>query len=161
MYRFEIPTPIDKLEKAEKAIRIAEERYEKIKVGLTNYEPKVTERTVVKCKSCGKGTQAKNIQFCRYYWYESPHGCTGGACWNTNGFMVVCPKCGETEHVHPATKALPLYDVQEMEYRIMERILGFAKQYGDCQYSNGNLEYTDKIEWKHEITRNIQSEVHA
>jgi len=149
MYRFEIPTPINELEQAEEAIRIAEERYDKIKKGLTSYDPKVTERTVVKCKSCGKGTQARNIQFCRYYWYETPHGCMGGACWHTNGFMMVCPKCGEREHVHEATKALPNYDIQEMEYRIIERILRFAQQYGDYHYNSGEETYTDNIEWQH------------
>jgi len=161
MYRFEIPTPINELEKAQKAIRVAEERYKKIKDGLTTNEVNVTERSVVKCKSCGKGTQARNVHFCRYYWYESPHGCTGGACWHTNGFMVVCPKCGEREHVHPATKALPLYDIQEMEYRIIENILKFAQQFGDVYYSDGTYKFTEKIEWKHETKRNIQSEVHA
>ena len=151
MYRFEIPTPIDELDKAREAIKKAEERYEKVKEGLTNYEPKITERTVVKYKSCGKGTQAKNIQFCRYYWYETPHGCMGGDTWHTNGFMMVCPKCGEREHVHPATKALPLYDIQEMEYRIIERLLKFAQQYGDVKYSNCEHKYTNEIEWKHGV----------
>ena len=149
MYRFEIPTPINELEKAEEAIRLAEERYDKIKEGLTNYDPKVTERTVVKCKTCGKGTQAKNLQFCRYYWYESPHGCMGGATWHTNGFMVVFPKCGDREHVHPASHSLPNYDIQKMEYRIVEKLLRFAKQYGDYYYNSGDEEYSLTIEWQH------------
>jgi hypothetical protein len=150
MYRFEIPTPIGELEKAREAIRVAVERYKKIIEGLTQYDPKITERTVVKCKSCGKGTQARNLIFARYYWYERPHGCMGGATWHTNGFMLVCPKCKETEHVHPATEALPNYDIQKMEYRIMERILRFAQQYGDYYYYDScDNKYTDKIEWHH------------
>ena len=149
MYRFEIPSPLQELEKAQKAVELAKEQYEKIRDGYTSYDPKITARTVVKCKSCGKGTQARNLQFCRYYWYETPHGCMGGDHWHSNGFMVVCPKCGDREHVHPATKALPNYDVQVVEYRIMERLLRFAQQYGDVRYSNCEHKYTDQIEWRH------------
>jgi hypothetical protein len=73
----------------------------------------------------------------------------GGDTWHTNGFLVVCPKCGDREHVHPATKSLPNYDIQVVEYRIMERLLKFAQQYGDYYYNSGEERFSDEIEWKH------------
>jgi hypothetical protein len=149
MYRFEIPTPMKKLERAAEAVRRAEERYKEIKEGLADHDPEITERSLIHCKSCGKGTQAKNIRFARYYWYESPHGCMGGDHWHSNGFVIYCPKCGEWEHVHPATNSLPNYSQQEVEYRIIEKLLKFGTQYGDVRYSNCETKFTESIEWEY------------
>lgn len=149
MYHMEIPTPIKELEKAKTAIKKAEKRYEAIKDGLTSYDPEITERSTVLCNKCGKRSQIKNVTFSRYYWYESPHGCMGGDTWHTDGFIVVCPKCDKWNHAHKPTKALPNYDIQKMEYRMIEKMLRFAQQHGDIRYSNCKYKCTEEIEWEH------------
>ena len=101
------------------------------------------------CKKCGKRSQIRTVKYSRYYWYEKPYSCMGGAMWHSNGFMVVCPKCGKWEHVHEPTKALPQYDLQEVEYRIMRQMLKFATQYGDIYYSDGEYDCKETIEWEH------------
>lgn len=150
MYSIEIPTPIEKLEKARKAIEIAEKKYNQVIEGLNQYDPKISERSTILCKKCGKRSQIKNVIFSRYYWYESPHGCMGGACWHSNGFVVACPKCGKWEHFRKPTKSLPNYDLQKVEFRIVEKLLRFAQQCGDVRYSDGEYNFTHEIEWKHE-----------
>lgn len=155
MYSFEIAIPIKKLEKVKDVIKKGKERYEEIINGLSSYDPIITEHSTILCKKCGKRSQVKNVEFGRYYWYETPYGCTGGDCWHMNGFIIVCPKCGEWEHVHEASKTLPNFDEQKMEFRIMKKLLRFAQQRGDVHYSNGEYKFTEKIEQKYETQRHI------
>ena len=99
MYNMEIPTPIKELKRAEEVIELAKERYDRIRDGVTSYDPVVTERSTIYCKKCSKRTQIRNIQFARYYWYERPHGCMGGDTWHYGGYIITCPKCGHWEKV--------------------------------------------------------------
>lgn len=151
MSNIEITTPIKKLERARKAVDVAKENYRQIVEGLSRHDPKISERSTILCKKCGKRSQARNIKFSRYYWYESPHGCIGGDAWHWDGYIVSCSKCGNWEKINCPSKSLSNnYDVQVMEFRIIEKMLRFAQQYGDVRYSNGDYEFTNEIEWKHE-----------
>ena len=153
MFHREIVTPIKELKKAQDAIDKAQERYDKIRDGVTNYDPVITERSTILCKKCGKRSQVRNIQFARYYWYESPHGCMGGACWHSNGFVVVCPKCLDWAHINEPTEGFSDVDVQVMEFRILEKMLKFAEQCNDVQKYDGEYRNTNEIKWRHKYVK--------
>lgn len=78
-----IPTPVDKLLNARMAIRKAEDHYDEVKKQVLSFDPKITERSTILCTKCGKRSQIKNVTFSRYYWYEKPYSCMGGAMWHS------------------------------------------------------------------------------
>lgn len=52
-------------------------------------------QTVVKCsnKECSRGYEIRELVYRQTYWYEEPHGCTGGDTWRMNEGQWECPSC--------------------------------------------------------------------
>lgn len=146
MYNMEIATPIKQLERARSAVEKAKERYDKIKDGLTSYDPEVSEQSTILCKKCNKRSQIRNVQYAKWYWYERPHGCMGGDTWHWGGYIIVCPKCNHWEVVHrPHKFGGGNYDMNVMEFRILEKMLPFAKQCNDQLSKDGWYEDAGEI----------------
>ena len=66
----------------------------------------------ITCPHCKKQAPFREWGFVQTHWHESPHGCSGGSCWNTHDdilqCLVVCPfGCSDNNH----NLASRIYDV--------------------------------------------------
>lgn len=58
-----------------------------------------TKDTLVQCTKnnygagCGMGFKIRYLEYIQTYWYEGPHGCTGGDNWHSGEGQFICPHC--------------------------------------------------------------------
>lgn len=70
---------------------------------LTKINRKINDarrNTKIKCPTCGKFSKISKMDYCQTYWYESPHGCTGGDNWWPGEINTFCLHCNETIRIN-------------------------------------------------------------
>ena len=85
-------------------------------------------RYTITCPHCKKSAPLCEWGFVQTNWYESPYGCSGGACWNTYDdilqCLLVCPfTCGENQQ-NCATR---IYDLP-IERQEKDWVFGLLKK---------------------------------
>jgi hypothetical protein len=69
------------------------------------------------CPCCSRRTAITKLIAVRQYWYEEPHGCTGGDnWWPSDDYHVWCNKCGEWIRVYKQHRVSE-YDIADYKTR--------------------------------------------
>lgn len=75
------------------------------------YDKGLKQDTVWKCsghKGCGSMLRVADTDFIQTYWYESPHGCTGGDNWWPGEGVAVCGHCGKRNRLYNSPELMAL-----------------------------------------------------
>ena len=126
LHHIEIKSELPKLKKIRKKIEDLEEIYDEMisSLSISNAEFKITENSTILCKKCNKRSRVKNVEYLVWYWYETPHGCTGGDEYHKGGYNVECPKCGFVSKITKASVYASKED--KYEYKTFERLIKFG-----------------------------------
>lgn len=69
---------------------------------------------MLKCLHCSQPSMISTLTYIQTYWYEEPHGCSGGACWRYGDGAYRCPHCERINKIMDSDKAKRLsYDSHE------------------------------------------------
>ncbi len=71
-------------------------------------------------KGCGSLHAVADAVYIQSYWYESPHGCTGGDMWHLGEGGWICPSCGHENRLYETPeieKLKPLFKKTENSYK--------------------------------------------
>ena len=129
MYHFKINTIRTAIESAEARVNKANTELAKLVFDAKAGNLKTSERTILTCKKCGKGSQIKKYKYSKWFWYEKPYSCMAGDQWHFGGYMIVCPKCSHIEKVHKCR--VPSTNLEVAEYNTLEKMLVHATKCAD------------------------------
>jgi DNA-directed RNA polymerase subunit M/transcription elongation factor TFIIS len=121
MYHFKINSVRTAVESAQAQIDKANTKLAKLIFDAKAGNLKTSDRTVLTCTKCGKGSQIRKVRYSKWLWYEKPYSCMAGDMWHFGGYLIECPKCGYSEKVHKPR--VPTSNLDVAEYKTLERIL--------------------------------------
>lgn len=83
------------VEKLRRKREILANKFENKQTAISNEMAKLIAQYTFSCGHCHTVSQIGDAEFIEHYWYESPHGCTGGDNWwlSEDVAAIECPVC--------------------------------------------------------------------